>query len=422
MSFNNGNSSNNAGLSGRVTNTNDLDPSIASRGIELTLDNQAISYKVSTDNCEFNEAENTINNSVFGSSDLHKQKLKRKSKNEDHFGDDSSIYLDKFKNKKLESWNPIYTPNYLLFMYFVFGALFTAVGIYLLTNSNSTIECEIKYEDSPGNGVTIDTIVEVTSENCKPSHIQGKELSYISGDVYMYYRLHNFYQNNRNYILNRSEKQLKGETIKDKSEISSCHPLITDESSNILLPCGIAASRVFNDTYTVFDGEGDPVTIDDSAETITLLSDREKYKNPSEEYIRENNVSNWLPEDIFPGRIENPHFIVWMRNSATSDFNKLYGKLTSNKNRLVLPLKVHVQNRYPCSVFSGSKYIVISQIKWFGGKNPYFGLLYIVSGTFMLLFFVFFLIKNKTSVGVPGDLRFLYLNVLDGESKSKKRK
>ncbi|KAK6587589.1 hypothetical protein RS030_91519 [Cryptosporidium xiaoi] len=416
---------NNIDSSIKVISVNNVSSSMNAGKESALVNSKTTSHKVVTDNNGLNEIENinNINNSnITGYSSPHEAKLVKRKNNRDIFTDDSDIFLMKFKNKKLESWNPIYTPNYLLFIYFVAGVVFIAVGVYLFMSSNSIIECEIKYEDSPGGGVTIDTVVEITSENCKPSHIEGKKLMYISGDVYIYYKLYNFYQNNRNYILNRSEKQLNGGIITDKNEISSCYPLITDENDNILLPCGIAANAVFNDTFTVFDGDGDLVDIDDSTETITVYSDRVKYKNPPEEYIRDNNISNWLPEDIFPGKIENPHFIVWMRNSAVSDFNKLYGKLTSNKNKIVLPIKIHIKNRYQCSIFNGSKHIVISQVKWFGGKNPYFGVLYIASGIAMLLFFVFFLVKNKTSISVPGDLRYLYLNVLDNEREYKRGK
>lgn len=316
----------------------------------------------------------------------------------------------KFAYNGLEKWVPVYTPNYLILMYMVLGIVFIMVGIYLHILSNNTIECIISYDDSPGNGITVDTLVEIKSENCNPSRIDGSEIKYLDGDYFIYYQLRNFYQNNKSYMNSRNDRQLSGELLYNENELSDCHPLIKDKYGRILYPCGIAAYTIFNDTYMLYDGQNDPIEIDDSLETITFKSDRMNYKNIPEEKLIEYEFNDWLSKDIFPGRIENPHFIVWMKYSAFSTFNKIYGKLKSKKNKLVLPIKIHIKNRYPVNLFNGSKHIVISQNTIFGGKNPYFGVLYMISGIIFILLSIFYLVRNNYNTHYLGDFRYLYWN------------
>ncbi|KAJ1607938.1 transmembrane domain-containing protein [Cryptosporidium canis] len=323
-----------------------------------------------------------------------------------------NICNNKFINNGLDKWVPVYTPKYLIFIYLVVGITFITIGAYLHIVSSNTIECIVGYDDSPGNGITTDTLVEIRSENCNPSNIGGGEIKYLYGDYFIYYQLRNFYQNNKSYINSRNDRQLSGELITNENELSDCYPLIKDKYGKILYPCGIAAYTIFNDTYMLFDGQNDPVEIDDSIETITFKSDRVNYKNIPENELINHQFNDWLSKEIFPGRIENPHFIVWMKYSAFSTFNKIYGKLHSKKNKLVLPLKIHIKNRYPVHLFNGSKYIVISQNTIFGGKNPYFGILYIVSGLLFIILSIYYILRNyyNNSNHSLGDFRYLYWN------------
>ena len=45
--------------------------------------------------------------------------------------------------------------------------------------------------------------------------------------IYVYYELHNFYQNHRRYVKSRSDEQLEGKFL-PASELSDCDPLIYD--------------------------------------------------------------------------------------------------------------------------------------------------------------------------------------------------
>lgn len=79
----------------------------------------------------------------------------------------------------------------------------------------------------------------------------------------MYYRLTNFYQNNRKYVKSFDLNQLKGEAITDPSGLApECDPLRTNseeivfdrpsgkvtvpKGSAVIYPCGLIANSIFS--------------------------------------------------------------------------------------------------------------------------------------------------------------------------------
>lgn len=47
------------------------------------------------------------------------------------------------------------------------------------------------------------------------------------------------------------------------------------------------------------------------------------FKNPivtTENIASVNRLQQWLDNEIFPGQVENAHFMVWMRNAALPSF------------------------------------------------------------------------------------------------------
>lgn len=48
-----------------------------------------------------------------------------------------------------------------------------------------------------------------------------------------------------------------------------------------------------------------------------------KFKNPDPGKVDTAKVNEWLNEEIFPGKVENGHFIVWMRNAALPNFRSV---------------------------------------------------------------------------------------------------
>lgn len=91
----------------------------------------------------------------------------------------------------------------------------------------------------------------------------------MTGPVFFYYALDNFYQNHRRYIKSRSDTQLSGteQTVNDIK--TNCDPIITNadlgfgdikavdgttllDPSGPATPCGLIAWSVFNGKFQLF--------------------------------------------------------------------------------------------------------------------------------------------------------------------------
>lgn len=72
--------------------------------------------------------------------------------------------------------------------------------------------------------------------------------------MFFYYALRNFYQNHRRYVRSKSDSQLYGTHVSPNS-LTSCQPYATftnETKTYAILPCGMIANSLFNDTFKVF--------------------------------------------------------------------------------------------------------------------------------------------------------------------------
>lgn len=135
-----------------------------------------------------------------------------------------------------------------------------------------------------------------------------------------------------------------GNILTNVDDVSSCTPMQTAPDGRIMQPCGLIAWSVFNDTFTAFDKDDKQIKLDESANAINFSVDTAYYRNPSEsaQEAAKDKVDFWLDTNIFPGQVENPHFINWMRLAQTADFRKLYARID---NPPPLPWRFTIKNR-----------------------------------------------------------------------------
>ena len=78
-------------------------------------------------------------------------------------------------------------------------------------------------------------------------YIRFNVVSNLDAPVFQYYKLTNFYQNNRRYVQSLSTSQLQGDYI-DPSSLSgsNCNPLAVTSDGKAIYPCGLIANSVFN--------------------------------------------------------------------------------------------------------------------------------------------------------------------------------
>lgn len=72
----------------------------------------------------------------------------------------------------------------------------------------------------------------------------------ITGPVYIYYGLSNFYQNHRRYVKSRDDKQLLGKVSTNINEVATdCGPFRAVNETVPVAPCGAIANSMFNGNY-----------------------------------------------------------------------------------------------------------------------------------------------------------------------------
>ena len=307
----------------------------------------------------------------------HKEEAKEEEKNEDEALKDNQPE-PKSKIQRLFIflrtgfvWRPIPKIRTTVLCLEITGVIFVVIGIVIVILSNQIKEIEIRYDDKPECqiGSTCDINFSIEEE--------------MSKDVYVYYRMKNFYQNHRRYIKSKSNKQLKGNWLEESDIDDDCDPIklnkdlyegITGLNKTVLdpegvaHPCGLIAKSFFNDTFVLKKGDNDEIVIKE--EGIAWSIDKKKFKNSP------NRDKQWID-------VESERFMVWMRPASLPDFRKPWGIIDKDleKGNYVLT----VTNNYQVKSFDGEKYFILSTVNALGGKNYFLAILYFVVGGISLV-------------------------------------
>ena len=154
-----------------------------------------------------------------------------------------------------------------------------------------------------------------------------------------------------------------------------------------MIPCGLIAISLFDDKFELFNGNdtnNKSTQIEIDSKDIAWEADKKlKYKNIQ----NPPKGKNWT--DIQWTNIEDEHFIVWMRLAGLPNFRKLYGRVRQDLQGFY---SFKIDNNFEVSNFGGKKYIVISTVNAFGGKNTFLGISYIIAGVVFILLAIVFLV------------------------------
>ncbi|ANQ06091.1 Ligand-effect modulator 3 domain containing protein [Plasmodium coatneyi] len=308
------------------------------------------------------------------------EEKKKKKKN-------TSLF-EKFKQQELNSKQRSWTPIGLIIAYTSVSVTFIMLGVLLIALSATRKECRVPYggQDADTQSIQLEISEAFCQGPARPFHKHA----------YVYYELHNFYQNHKKYLISKSHSQLMGTVYTRPDDLAQCFPIAQNKEGKVLHPCGLIARSVFNDTFTLYRDKthNEQIELDESKEAITWYSDLNKFKNPSQQQMDENKeqVDFWLMKQNYISLlnmsekngfgVENSHFIVWMKTAALSEFRKRYARLNQE---LVLPVYVKIENNFPVKKFHGKKYLVIAEGSVFvNEKSRSFGVLYVVIGVVSL--------------------------------------
>jgi len=375
------------------------------------------------------------------------------------------------RQQRVLAWHPYLDPNWVIITLFLMGLCFIPTGFYLRDQSENIVQLKLtydNYEDYSEGGTIGECGIDedhnmgwLKGKNCTLSFTVPSDMD---PPILIHYEIENFYQNHRDYYLNRNDEQLIGMARSSQSQVyvDACKPL-QNLGGIELNPCGLVANTFFNDVI-----ELDKVIEPDkgvSSEPLVMLQDgiawqsdlKYKYAQPegfkaevciacddtccdNEDWpckedetaylyvdpngvdpdgngtcyrfsYPEENTTQYLYE-TYPMKINplegitNEHFVVWMRTAAQPKFRKLYGFINQPIAKGTI-LNFSVQPNWVVKTFEGKKSLILSTNSAFGGRNDWLGRYFIAFGIFCIAAGSFFVCKNILKPRKIADKRYL---------------
>ncbi|XP_047083417.1 ALA-interacting subunit 1-like [Lolium rigidum] len=290
-------------------------------------------------------------------------------------GDSRKPKYSKFSQQELPACKPVLTPKIVVTVFLLIAFLFIPIGVVTLNASREVVELVERYDISCVVRMDDKIAFIQNSEIDKTCNITLQVPRYMKSPILVYYQIGNFYQNHRRYVQSRNDKQLRYKNVHLGKE---CEPEGHAAGGAPIVPCGLVAWSLFNDTFTIkLNGE----TIEVNKKDIAWKSDK-KHKFGNDIY----------PSNFQKGRLiggaklnesialsEQEDLIVWMRTAAFPTFRKLYGRIEKE----IMPkdnITVVIQNNYNTYSFGGSKALVLSTASWIGGTNNFIRIAYLTIG------------------------------------------
>jgi hypothetical protein len=285
------------------------------------------------------------------------------------------------------------------------------------------------YDCVSSNGTSCDDIVKESRGTVCQCSINFTLDEDFVGQVLMYYSLTNYYQNHRRYVKSLDYSQLRGDDVTYSDLDSNCEPfdgVVNGSEKFAYAPCGAIANSMFNDTLSLsyINQSGSSLAISMNNTGIAWSTDvNSKFGNPP---VNGKARNSSIPPPSWHKSVwqlngnssenngyENEDLMVWMRTAALPSFRKLYRRVNHDglfKNGLPAGnYTLHISYAYPVTDFGGKKRMILSTTSWLGGKNPFLGLAYIITGAVCLVMgcvflFIHIRIGKKTKKHRPAEL------------------
>ncbi|XP_052180011.1 putative ALA-interacting subunit 2 isoform X4 [Diospyros lotus] len=315
--------------------------------------------------------------------------------------------IQQFTQQSLPSCKPVLSPASVITTFFLMGVICIPVGFVSLHASQSVVEIVDRYDTycipDPFKSNKVAYIKDSSiPKNCT---LHLKVPKPMKSPIYVYYQLDNYYQNHRRYVKSKSDKQLiYGLKYNDTS---LCKPEDSNKGLPIV-PCGLIAWSLFNDTYSFSRGT---VGLKVNRKNIAWKSDRDH------KFGRHVYPFNFQNGTLIGGGKLDPNIplsdqedlVVWMRTAALPSFRKLYGRIEEDLD-VEDVVTVKVLNNYNTYSFGGKKRLVLSTSSWLGGKNDFLGVAYLFVGSSSIFISLVFLLLHVKNPRPYGDTTYLSWN------------
>ncbi|PON82360.1 CDC50/LEM3 family [Trema orientale] len=310
-----------------------------------------------------------------------------------------SATLYQFTQQSLPACKPVLTPAWVIATFLLMGIIFIPTGFITLRASRSVVEIVDRYDaDCVPEEFRINKVAYIKdnsiSKNCTRFLKIDKRMK---APIYIYYQLDNYYQNHRRYVKSRSDQQLLHGL--GYNDTSTCQPEELNHGFPVV-PCGLIAWSLFNDTYTFVRGRSE---LKVNRKNIAWKSDRDhKFGKHVHPFNFQNGtlIGGGSLDPTIP-LSDQEDLIVWMRTAALPSFRKLYGRIEQDLDADDV-LVVKLMNNYNTYSFGGKKKLILSTSNWLGGKNDFLGASYIFVGSsciFISLVFLLLHVRNPRTYG-----------------------
>ncbi|CAL0303677.1 unnamed protein product [Lupinus luteus] len=315
----------------------------------------------------------------------------------------------KFTQQELPACKPILTPRAVISAFLIVTVVFIPIGVASLLASRDVVEIADRYDLQCIPANVTDKVAYIQSTADKTCTRELRVEKRMKSPIYVYYQLDNFYQNHRRYVKSRNDEQLRN--AGKANTTSGCDPE-NDANGMPIVPCGLIAWSLFNDTYSFSRSESN-LTVNKKG--ISWKSDRDH------KFGKDVFPKNFQKGSIIGGAhlnesiplSEQEDLIVWMRTAALPTFRKLYGKIEVDLEKGDV-IQVTLNNRYNTYSFNGEKKLVLSTASWLGGKNDFLGLAYLSVGGLSFFLAMAFTIVYFVKPRQLGDPSYLSWNRNDG--------
>ncbi|KAD7117399.1 hypothetical protein E3N88_04667 [Mikania micrantha] len=285
----------------------------------------------------------------------------------------------RFSQQELPAWKPILSPGWAIASFITIGAVFIPIGFLAWSASDAVVEIVDRYDEAcVPDDYSANPESFIQNPHIKKTCIRSLKVpKKLVAPIFVYYQLENFYQNHH-------------------------------EDNKPIVPCGLIAWSLFNDTYKL-STKGGKQKISIHKKDISWKSDREaKFgSNVYPKNFQKHGLRGGATLDHTIPLSEQEDLIVWMRTAALPKFRKLYGKITETDIEAHDTINVEIENNYNTYKFGGRKTLVLSTTTWVGGKNDFLGMAYICVGgisLFVAINFILLYVFRPRRLGDPSYL------------------